>query len=66
LRYVSFSPGGRGTRRVESKELGGSLGFPGDFGKETDRNETLVFFRPPPEAPEKIWSEMVWARREPP
>jgi hypothetical protein len=24
--------------------LGWSLGFPGDFGKETDRNEALFFF----------------------
>ena len=33
LRNVSFSPGGRGTRR--GHRLGWSLGFPGDFGKES-------------------------------
>jgi hypothetical protein len=33
---------------AEGRDLGVSLGFPGDFGKETDRNETPFFFQPPP------------------
>ena len=31
-----------------SMRLGWSLGFPGNFGKETDRNETCFFYKPPP------------------
>ena len=63
LRNVSFSPGGRGTRRVD---LDVSLGFPGDFGKEMARNETPIFLRAPTGAAEKVRTERTWGGAEVP
>jgi hypothetical protein len=50
----------------DSDQLGVSLGFPGDFGKETDRNETCFFVQDPTGAAEKVRTDMTWARIGPP
>jgi hypothetical protein len=47
FRKVSYSPGGRGTRRAETSRLDGSPVFPGNFGKEMARNETRFWEKPP-------------------
>jgi hypothetical protein len=44
-------------------QLGWSLGFPGDFGKETDRNETWFFVQNPTGAAEKVRTERTWGAR---
>jgi hypothetical protein len=46
LRYVSCSPGGRGTRRVEPIRLGWSPVPPGNDAKETARSETRFLEKP--------------------
>ena len=49
---------------AEIDRLGWSLGFPGDFGKETDRNETCFFVQNPTGAAEKVRTEMTLGRAE--
>jgi hypothetical protein len=45
--------------------LGGSLGFPEDFGKEMARGEAPNFLKAPIWAAEKVRTEMTWGRAGP-
>jgi hypothetical protein len=62
---VSFSPGGRGTRRGNSPpRLGWSLVLPGNDAKESTAMRP-GFFASPTGAPEKVRTEMALMRIEP-